>query len=211
MDLILNSGAFRQWVAEVMAAFILLGGLVGIAVGVSLIVSSERTLRFFGTLNRWVSMRDAVRPLETLRDTTQAVQRYRRWLAVVFIAGGAFATFILTTKFDANAARQLLNLQNMRPVIAFWLVDGARWILIVGNLVAVAVGILLAFFPAALAALESRGSKWYSEQQYLKDADTLHLSLDNWVAAYPRRAGVIITLGVLLMMCNFGIMLLGIR
>ena len=211
MDLILNSGAVRRWVAEVLTVFFLLGGLVGIAVGVSLIVNSGRTLRLFGTLNRWVSLRRASRPLEIPRDTTQAVQRNRRWLAAVFIAGGAFTTYILATKFEANAAIKMFNLMALRPVVSMWIVESGRWILVVGNLIAVVAGILLAFFPAVVATLETGGSRWFSERRLLKGSDALNLTLDKWVAAYPRPAGAIITAGALLMIGNFGIMLLGMR
>jgi len=211
MDPILNSNAFRQWITEVLTIFFLVGGSVGIAVGVALIFNSARTLRFFDTLNRWVSMRSASQPLDIPRDTTRPVQRYRHWIAAVFIAGGTFATFVLATQFDANVARHMLNLKSVHPVLAFSIVDGARWILIVGNLAAIVVGILLAFFPARLAALEVLGGSWYSERQYLKGADKQHLALDRWVAAHPRRAGAIITAGSLLMMGAIGIMLLGAR
>ena len=211
MDLILNSGAVRRWVAEILTVFFLIGGLVGIAVGVGLIVRSEQTLRFFGALNRWVSLRRASRPLEIPRDTTGAVQRNRRWLAAVFIAGGAFTTYILATSFQADAARKMFNLMVLHPSVSLWIVESGRWILIVGNLLAVVAGVLLAFFPAVVAALEARGSRWYSERRILKGSDTQNLALDNWVAAYPRPAGAIITAGALIMIGNFGIMLLGMR
>ena len=116
MDLILSSVAFWQWIAEVLIVFFLIGGIVSLAVGVGLILNSACTLRFLAALNRWVSMRSATKPLEIPRDTTRAVQKHRRWLAVIFIAGGAFATFVLATKFDPNAARKLLNLQSVHPV-----------------------------------------------------------------------------------------------
>ncbi|MBM3357156.1 MAG: hypothetical protein FJY54_05460 [Betaproteobacteria bacterium] len=211
MESILSSSAFRQWVAEVLALFFLVGGFAGIAVGVSLIMNSERTLRFFNSMNRWVSVRRASRPLEIPRDTTRVIQKHRRWLAAAFIAGGAFSIFILVTKFDANATILGLNLTAVRTPVASWIVDSGRWILIAGNVVAVVVGILLAFFPAALAVLEAGGSRWYSGRQLLKGADMMNVSLDKWVTANPRRAGVVITAASLLMMGNFGIMLLGQR
>jgi hypothetical protein len=211
MEQILSSNAFRQWIAEVLTVFFLTGGIVGVITGVGLIVNSACTLRFFDTLNRWVSMRPVSRPLEIPRDTTQAVQRHRRWLAALFIAGGAFATFILATEYDANAARDLLNLKSVHPALAFSIVDGARGILIVGNLAAIGVGILLAFFPAKLAAIEVGGSTWFSERKRTRGADTPHLSLDNWVAAQPRRAGIVITVGSLLMLGAIVFMLLGSR
>jgi hypothetical protein len=207
----LSSSAFRQWVAEFLALFFLIGGLAGIAVGASLILNSERTLRFFNTLNRWVSLRRASRPLEIPRDTTQVVKKHRLWLAAAFVAGGAFSIFVLATKFDANATILGLNLTGMRAPIASWIVDSGRWILIAGNAVAVAVGILLAFYPAALAALETGGSRWYSGRQFTKGADTMNLSLDKWVTAYPRRAGVIIVLASLLLLGTLGVTLLGQR
>jgi hypothetical protein len=211
MELILRSNAFQQWIVQVLTVFFLIGGFVGVAVGVGLIVNSVRTQRVFDTLNRWVSMRPVARPLEIPRDTTQAVQKHRRWLAVVFMAGGAFATFVLITKYDANAARDLLNLKTVHPALALSIVDGARWILIVGNLAAIVVGMLLAFFPAKLAAIEVRGSSWFSERKHTRGADKQHLSLDNWVAAQPRRAGILITAGSLLMMGAIAFMLLGSR
>jgi hypothetical protein len=211
MDLILNSSAVRRWVAEILTVFFLIGGLVGIAVGVGLIVRSEQTLRFFGSLNRWISLRRAARPLEIPRDTTAAVQKSRRWLAAAFIVGGAFTTYILATKFEANAAIKMFNLAALRPSIGLWIVESGRWILIVGNLLAVVAGILLAFFPPVVAALETRGSRWFSERRILKGTDNQNLTLDRWVAAYPRPAGAIITAGALILIGNFGIMLLGMR
>ena len=64
--------------------FFLLGGVALLAVGVSLIVNSAGALRFFGSMNRWVSMRRMSRPLEIPRDTRQAVQKYRHVLAAIF-------------------------------------------------------------------------------------------------------------------------------
>jgi hypothetical protein len=211
MEAILKSSAFWQWIGQVMTVFFLIGGIVCVAVGVSLIVNSQRTLRFFGTMNRWVSLRSASRPLEIPRDTTQAVQKRRYWLGALFIAGGAYATYFLATRYSAGAAIQLFNLATLPAAFAAWIADSARWILIAGNLAAIAVGVLLAFSPATLAALEAGGSRWFSERQLLKGADTQNLSLDKWVATYPRRAGVIIVIGALLMLGNFGITLLGTR
>lgn len=211
LQLILGSSGFRRWIAEVLTWFFLFGGVVGIAVGVSLFLNSGRTLRFFGTMNRWVSMRSTTRPLEIPRDTTRAAHKHRYWLGALFIAGGAFVIYILATQYNARAAIQMFNLMSLRPVVASWIVDSARWILIVGNLVGVGVGILLAFFPAALSAIEVRGGNWFSERRLTKGADNLNLSLDQWVAAHPRGAGAIITVGAVLMIGNFGFMLLGAR
>ena len=206
---IIQSQAFRLWSTQVIAVFFFISGLTLLAIGVGLIVNSRGSLRFFGGMNRWVSMRRVTKPLETLRDTRQAVQNYRYWLAAIFVAGGAFALFGLLTQYDARAIIVVFGLDFLRPDFAVWLIDSVRWMLIVGNLIGIVVGIMLAFFPAALVALEARGSRWYSERQMTKGSDRLNLKLDDLVAAYPRNAGWIIVVFALGLIGAFGFMLAG--
>jgi len=208
---IINSLAFRQWAMHTMAVLFFVGGLVGLTVGTGLIFYSKRTLRVFDVLNRWVSLRSASKPLEIPRDTTQAAQKYRRWLAAFFIAGAVFSLFILASKFDARAVITGLKLNTLRDPVASWIVDSARWLLIVGNLAAVVVGILLGFFPAALTALESKGGRWFSERRMVRGSDAMNLTLDKWVAAFPRTAGMIFTVTTLILVSNFGYILFGMR
>jgi hypothetical protein len=206
---ILKSRAFMQWVAESLAVMFLVGGFVVLAVGLGLYFKSEGTLRFFDTLNRWVSMRRQSRPLEVARDTRPFVQRYRRWLAAIFIAGGAFALYGLTARYDPAAAIRLFRLEIFRPSFAMWVVDSGRWILIVGNFAAVVIGAALAFFPGSVDALEAGGSRWFSERQQFKGADDLRLPLDQKVAAHPRASGLIMAFFGLVLVGAFSLMVFG--
>jgi hypothetical protein len=199
--------AVRLWLAQSTVVFFIVAGIALLVVGISLIVNSAGSLRLFGGLNRWVSMRRASRPLEIPRDTRQAVQNYRYWFAAVFIIGGTVALAGLLVRFDTRAVIALLGLGQLRPDFAGWLVDGARWILITGNLLAIIAGVLLAFSPGSVAALEACGSHWYSERQLAKGSDRLHLKLDGLVAAYPRNAGWIIVVFALGLIGAFGLLL----
>ena len=207
----IDSVALRNWAIQSLVVFFFVGGLVGFAVGASLFFYSQRTMRLFDALNRWVSMRSAAKPLEIPRDTTHAVLKHRRWLAIFFIAGASFSIFILATKFDAGAVITGLHLNTLRAPVAGWIVDSARWILIVGNLIAIAVGIMLGFSPTALVALEESGSHWYSERKLLLGADKMNLSLDKLVAAFPRTTGAIFMLTTLILVGNFGFLLFGLQ
>jgi hypothetical protein len=206
---ILNSPAFAQWIAESLAIFFLLGGFVVLAVGAGLFFRAQSTLRFFGTANRWVSMQHVADRLEIVHDTRPAVLRYRFLIAAVFIIGGAFALFSLITQFDAKAVLYLYRMSLFKPAFAAWLVDGAKWILIVGNIVAIVVGLALAFFPGAVANLEAKGGRWYSEPEVVKRADELRLPLDQRVAASPRNSGLAMMFFGLVLVGTFGIMLFG--
>jgi hypothetical protein len=198
--------AFQQWVVQFVIAVFLTGGVAVLAVGVGLIVASDKTLRLIATMNRWVSTRRAFRAIEVPRDTSRAVQKYRRWLAVIIAVGAAYAVYGLGTKFDARAVGILLGLTTHSIVIS-WLIEAGRWALIVGNLVAMVIAIMLGFFPDALAALEIRGGRWYSDRQLIKGADTMHVTLDDWVAASPRTAGWIITVAALILLGVFAFVL----
>jgi len=208
---ILNSHAFAQWIAEALAIFFLLGGFVALAVGLGLFFRTQKTLRLFDSMNRWVSMRRTTRPLEMPRDTRPAVLRHRRLIAAVFILGGAFALYGLIAQFDMKAVIYVYRLDFFKPSFATWVVDSARWILILGNIAAIVIGLALAFSPSAVAQLEAAGSRWYSERQVTRGADDLRTPLDQRVAAYPRYSGLIMMFFGLVLIFTFGFMLAGAR
>jgi hypothetical protein len=204
---VVESHAFRLWLVQAIVAFFLVAGVALFAVGIGLIVNSVGALRFFGNMNRWVSMRRMSKPLEIPRDTRQAVQKYRYWFAAIFVLGGAFAIYGLLTQFDVAAIIFVLGLGFMKPVVTAWLIDSVRWLLVVGNLLAIVAGILLAFFPDTVVKLEARGSHWYSERKITKGTDQLNLKLDAWVAAHPRVAGWGIVFFALVLIGAFGLIL----
>lgn len=208
---ILNSQAFVQWMAQSLAVVFLVGGFVTLGVGLGLFFNSGGTLRLFESMNRWVSLRRATRPLELPRDTRSAVIRNRKVLAAVCILGGAFALYGLASWFDARSVIYVFGLDYFKPSFASWVADSARWVLVVGNVVAIAIGIALAFFPGAVETLEARGSRWYSERQLRKGSDALRLPLDQKVATYPRFSGLLMMFFGLVLVGTFGFMLAGMR
>jgi len=206
-----TSNAFRAWAVQFIVVLFLVGGVVALAAGLCLAFNSAGALRFFDRLNLWVSTRRTFKPIEIPRDTTQVVYRYRRFLAVIFVAGGAFATFGLLKHFDAAAVIRLFGLDFFRPSFAGWVADSGRWVLIAGNLAGIVVGIMLGFFPDALMALEARGARWYSERKFARDREKMNLTLDGWVAQFPRTAGWIITFFALVLIGAYGMMLPALR
>jgi len=199
----LDSLAFWQWIVQVLVIFFFVGGLAGIAVGYGLFANSARTLTFLSTLNRWTSTRRVMKPVEILRNTTPVVQKYMRVFAAIFLVGGLYSLYALVAQFNTEAIILSLKLSTVHPQISGLLIDSARWILIVGNVAAVAVGIMMAFFPRQLIALDARGSKWFSARSMTQFGDQMHTPLDRWVAASPRAAGVVIAVGSLVIVVSF--------
>jgi hypothetical protein len=207
----IDSFALQLWIFQFLVVLFLVGGIVTLAVGVGLIFGSDGTLRFLGAMNRWVSTRRVLSPIEGSRENGRPVQGHQRWLAVVFIAGAAFAIIGLGTGFDAGAVSHAFGLGTRPSSVAPWLVESARWTLIVGNLIAIVIGIGLGFFPDQLAALEARGVRWYSNRRLAAGANDMNLSLDDWVAASPRAAGWIISVAGLVLVGDFAFVWFGAR
>lgn len=202
----LGSHAVRMWLAQAAVIFFLVSGTALLALGISLIINSSAALRFIGSMNQWVSFRAATKSLEVPRDTRSIVLRYRHAFAAVFIAGGVFVLYGLLTQFNTRAAITLLGLHLINPHAADWLAESLRWALVLGNALAVAAGILLAFFPQRVAALEALGGKWISSRQATKGGNDMHMKMDGWVATHPRESGGAIVLVALVMIGIFGMM-----
>ena len=155
----IDNFVIQRWAVQFLVVLFLAGGLMTLAVGAGLLVGRAGTLGFFVAVNRWVSTRSVIGPVEDPRVAGRPVQKYRRWVAVAFIAGAAFALYGLVTAFDAQEVSRAFGLDARPSSAASWLAESARWVLIVGNLAAIAIGVFLGFFPDALAALEVSGGR----------------------------------------------------
>jgi hypothetical protein len=163
----------------------------GFAVGIGLIVSSARTLRFVQVMNRWVSTRGALRALDVPRSTEQFWHRNRRWVGWSLIAGGIFATFGLVAGFNAAAVGAVFAKGDMVRLVAI-VATTLRWFLVVGSVAGVVIGYMLCFSPDALATLEKYANRWFSPRNILRGGDDMHLTLDRLVEAHPGPAGWIL-------------------
>jgi len=170
--------------------FALVWALAGALIGAGLIASRDTTLRFFAWVNAWVSARSRLKWAELPRDIDRAMFAYRAWFAVLFIAGGLFTLFLLIGRFDVD------RMATRPELIRSWLLQSAKAILVAGSVLAIVVGVLLAFFPRAMRALETVANRWVSTRQATRQmsegGDRMYLALDHCVAAHPRVSGWII-------------------
>jgi hypothetical protein len=181
---------WSQVVLPSLALFGLAGSVLGISVGLGLLLRSAPTLRFFDTMNRWVSTRRTLKPLEIPRYVGSPTARKPRWNGLVLLIAGAYVAVTLWQLDGAKMAT--LAYGTHYAVAAEILLKAIRWSMVAGGLAAVAVGIMLLFFPRAYLGFEARANHWYSTRQAFTGGDTAHMTLDRWVAAYPRFAGTAI-------------------
>ena len=164
---------------------------IGFVVGIGLIFSSARTLRFLQMMNRWVSTRGAFRAMDMPRSTEQFSHRNRRWVGWALIAGGIFSTFGLAVGVDAAAVGAAFAKGDQARLVA--IVAGTlRWFLIGGSVAGVVVGGMLCFSPDALATIEKYANRWFTARRMLRGGDDMILTLDRLVEAHPRLSGGIL-------------------
>ena len=185
------SNQMWQLLVQFLMVSFLVVAVAGLAAGIGLIVSSPRTLQLFQVLNRWVSTRHVLKPVEVPHETEHIAHSYQRWLAGAFVLGGLPSMFGVAVGFDASAISAVVAEQRFVPVVAIAL-ESAKWFLVVGSGFGVVVGAMLLVYPNAELTLERYANRWVSSRQIARGGDDMHLNLDKLVEAHPMPAGWII-------------------
>src|SRR6266513_765959 len=148
-----TSNLMWQLLVQVSIVLFLVVSVCGLAVGVGLIVSSQKTVQVSHAVNRWISTRHALKPVEVPRDTDRLAHRHQRWVAGGFVLGGLIAIFGLAAGIDANALSAAFTEKRFAPVVAIAF-NSAKWFLIVGSAFGVVSGGTLLFYPNAEGTLQ---------------------------------------------------------
>jgi hypothetical protein len=204
----LNNYVVDEILVPVIFLFFLVTGIFGIGFGIGLAVFRVRVFRFFLPMNRWISARKNLAPMEALHDMEPLFHKYRRWFSAVFVIGGLFSIIMLAAKVNAAAVVSVFGAKHFSS-IGPWVVQSLATFLIMGSLLAIVVGIILGFFPQVLGTLETRSNRWVSSRQMVKGADTMHLPLDRWFEASPRAAGSILAAASLILTVVSAIVVFG--
>jgi len=189
-------------------AFVLIVGVSGILLGLGLIARNESLLRLLERLNHWTSLRRALKPLEVPREIEQGVRKHPRGLGVVILVGAAFSLYFLLLRVSAADFTALLTARPTQGAL-LWFANSLRWALIGANAIALAIGIVLAFFPQMMGPLAASANRWISSRRLTMKADEMDLTLDLVVRAYPRLAGTLIAIGALVPAIGATMMLFG--
>jgi hypothetical protein len=169
---------------------LLAGGVGGLIFGCALALRSGSTLQFIARMNRWVSTREALQPLEMPRQIEPAPESpYRRMLGILFIIGGALTIYFLLTRL------QVARLVDTRRALGLAIVlDATKAVFLAGGAFALIIGALMVFWPQGLSALEGRLNRWYSTRRLADAEDRMLMPLEPHVQAHPREAGWVIAI-----------------
>jgi len=180
-----------QILLSTVVVFFFITSLLGLGLGLGLMVRASAVLPFIMLMNQWVSTRQALRPLESPLEVPHGTRTTGRWFGAVLVLVGAYAALILIGSFDVYRVAALFRV-DARYSLAGVVLDALKWFLVLGSLSAIVTGIMLLFFPSAWHNVEARADRWYSTRNLELAGDTVYLSLDRVVQAFPRAAGGLI-------------------
>ena len=199
-----NTSVVNELIAPSILLFLLLGSFAGVALGSGLLASSSATFVLLRKLNRWVSTRRALKPVEIPREM-KAGLTHSRWFGVAFTAAGAYSLYALLVQVGTMRVSVTLHLGTFGAIG----VETLLWFLVVGSVLAVAAGAMLLLFPRSWNAIEAVANRWVSTRRLAHEGDTMRLPLDRLVEAYPRKAGWAILVLSVLATIDFAILLVG--
>ncbi len=198
----------QQLLVPFLLIFFFIGGLFSLAVGAGLIAFRGRMFKIFTAMDRWISYRKSLKPLSVPRESWPTVHRYRIWFAAIFVADAVFSLFSLIKRIDVAALTRMVSQKSqLPPAFIGWIIESLWWLMVAGSVLALVIGLMLAFFPRALAMMETGSARWYSTRHLSKGADSMHPSIEKWVATHPRTAGILIVIGSLVEVIDIGTLL----
>lgn len=180
-----------ELVPPILRLLALCGSLAGLLLGAALLLRPERTLAVMRGMNRWVSSRRAIKPLEVPRTALQETRGRRLWLGLVLAAVGAYALTVLVWNLDPGQLAAALAADPRYSPTAVILESG-RWILVAGSAVCIAIGLMMAFAPRAMESFEAWSNRWVSSRQALQGVDTMYVPLDRLAERFPRASAILI-------------------
>ena len=178
-----------QILVPTLIAFVFAVSLLGLALGAGLALGRPGVHSFITVMNRWISTRQALKPLET--PVRMAPVGGARWFGAMLLAIGAYAAVMLLASFDAPRLAALFKVDPRFSLLVLAL-EALKWLLVLGSFAAVVAGAMLLFFPRAWRTVEERANRWYSTGNLELAGDTVYLSLERIVESRPRAAGGVI-------------------
>jgi hypothetical protein len=184
-----------------------LGAVFALAAGLLLVFGSQSALRISERMNRWVSTRAAIRPLEEHHSISRPLYRRHRVVGALICAGALYSLIVLgMPSGEAAIAKSLSGIGT--PRFSAWLAESLRIVLLAGNFGALLFGMVFIARPSALKSLESWADRRISARKSTKPLEEMHLSADKFAHAHPRLVGGLVIAGSLYVISNLGYALL---
>ncbi len=169
--------------------FFLIGSVSALLIGLLFLLSPAAADRFNRYLNRWVSMRRSMKPMESPHFTERFLYRHHRAFSLFILLGGSYILYQFGFNFDRQTMVAGLSKITPHTVFIDWILSAVLWFTIPATLFAILIGAFFAIRPSSLKRIEQLSNQWVSSRKWMLPLETPHYPLDNWVCRHPRLFG----------------------
>lgn len=191
--------------------FLIIGNLAALLLGVLIMTTPRRMGALFSGRARWISGRRLTKPLEVSRETDRALLKHPRVLGAIMLTSAALilikGTLFISEIGTAEGGRLLARLYGGTHLASgawesLWL--SLVSLIMLGALLALAVGLLSMFSTKTLKRVSQIANRWISTRRAFKPFAKPHYQLDKLVRERPRLWG-----GVITVLSTYAVVVLG--
>jgi hypothetical protein len=177
-----------------LAIFLLVGALLGIALGLLLIFRPQLLAKINRLANRWISARRVSRMMDQSLSIEHWFYQHHRATGVAVVLGAIYIFIYFGMLFD-----KALMLQRLSSKVPARLLDGLLDALVLssltGAMVALIAGVFLWLRPSMLRGIEEQANLWVSSRKATKILDVPRDQVDRYVERHAQKAGWLLLLG----------------
>ncbi|MGQ0651577.1 MAG: hypothetical protein ACT4P4_04785 [Betaproteobacteria bacterium] len=181
----------------------LFGGLLGLAMGLLLLLRPQTAFRISEVMNRWISTRQAMRPLDNPISVERAIYRSHRLIGLLLLAGALFTLYVLLVRLQGPELVWIMRRFFGAPV-ALWLANSVRAFFVVVNVAAALIALAMIVRPSALKGLEAWANRQYSGRRAMRAWEIPRQGIDPLVQAHPRLMGAVLLVAGLFIVITLG-------
>jgi hypothetical protein len=183
---------------------LLVGSATGLLLGLMLMLDRERVFRLNERMNRWVSTRVVLRPLEQPRSVNLHLYRRHRLVGVGVCVAALYSLLVLLFNFELGPIVHVFR-DLGRPETLAWLVESVRIFLVAGNSAVLLAGILLVVRPAAVRKIAAWADRHYSDRRPTKPLEEMNYGPDRFIRSHPVLVGTLLIVGCVYVLLNLGL------
>jgi len=188
------------------SALFWLGALLFV-LGLVLLLFPASLERLSRLLDKWIETRAVFDQLDEPIRLERQFYRHHRIMGLLILAGAGYCLYSLMGWVDYTEL--IVGIPELAGRgTSGMLLEGALLVLALGNLLALAVGMIVFFRPSLLKGIEAWGNRWIESDRFMEAMDRQVDVTGSWLPQNPRLIGLLAVIGSLYIMSNTAIVAL---
>jgi hypothetical protein len=169
---------------QAISIFVLILGIVGLALSLLLIISPNTAKSLSNTFNKYVIIDKKLTYLNKPIQTDSFTYQHNILTGLSLVGGSIFFLVFLFSRFDMA---KTLNLFLGHNYLFLYEIVLKTTVLIgkIAGFTGVVIGLCLLFLPGIMVKIENRMDAWIATQDMVDKLDEFHLGIDNIILRFP--------------------------